>query len=87
MVLSRGEEHDARDTSRIYKDTMREDTMAFGDSYVRVSTQQELKIAERVAAYNVGDMDNVARIDERDKQRRKCKSYHRSVRRYRAGIS
>ena len=32
---------------------------------ISVTTQQELKIAERVAAYNAGDMDKIARIDER----------------------
>ena len=44
-----GDEHDARDTIRIYTDTMHEDAMEYGDLYVRASTQQELKIAERVA--------------------------------------
>ena len=87
MAPSRGEEHYARDTIRIYKDTMREDAMEFGDPYVRAPTQQELKIAERVAAYNSCDMDKVARIDERDEQCRNWKSYHRSVRKYHAGVS
>ena len=61
--------------------------MEFGDPYVRAPTQQELKIAERVAANNAGDMDKVARIDEREEKRRRWKSYHRSVRKYHAGIS
>ena len=41
---------------------MREDAMEFGDPLARAPTQQELKIAERFAAYNTGDMDKVARI-------------------------
>ena len=87
VAPSRAEEHYARDTIRLYRDTMREDAMEFGYPAVRAPTQQELKIAERVAAYSSGDMDKVARIDEREEQRRKWKSYHRSVRRYHAGIS
>ena len=43
------EKHDVGDTIRIYKDTISEDAMEFGDPYVRASTQQELNIAERVA--------------------------------------
>ena len=39
-----------RDTIRIYKDTMWEDTMEFGDPYVCAPAQQELKIAERIVA-------------------------------------
>ena len=53
------------DTIRLYKDTMREDTMEFSDPGIRASTQQELKIAERLAAYNSGDVDKAARIYER----------------------
>ena len=87
MTPSRGEEHDARDTIRVYKDTMREDAMEFVNPYVCAPTQQELKIAERVAAYNAGDMDKVARIDEREEHRCKWKCYRRSVRKYHAGIS
>ena len=87
MAPNHREEHDARDAIRIYKGTMCEDAMGLGDPAVRARTQQELEIAERVAAYISGDMDKVARIDEREEQRRKCKSYYRSVRKYHAGIS
>ena len=66
---------------------MREDEMEFGDPYVRERTQQVLKIAEHVAAYNPTYMDKIARIDEREEQRRNWKAYHRSARKYRAGIS
>ena len=76
-----------RDTIRRYKDTMREDAMEFGDPYVHAPTQQELKIAERVSSYNSGNLDKVARIYERDEQLCKWKSYHRSARKYHAGIS
>ena len=84
---SRGEEHDARAIIRLYKGTMREDAMAFGDSAVHGPTPQELKIGELFAAYSSGNIDKVARIDEREEQRRKWKAYHRSVRKYHAGIS
>ena len=71
VTPNRGEEHDTRDMICIYKNTMREDAMEFGYLCVRAPTQQELKIAERVAAYNTDDMDRIARIDERDEQCRK----------------
>ena len=82
-----GEEHDARDTIRVYKDTMREDAMEYGDTLVCALIQQELKIGARIFAYNAGDMNKVARIDEREEERRKRKAYHRSVRKYRESIS
>ena len=84
VARSRGEEHDARDTIRLHKETMREDGKKFGDPAVCAPTQQELNIEEHFAAHNSGDMDKVARIDELDKQCRKWKSYHRSVRKYHA---
>ena len=87
VAPSRREEHDARNTIRLYKDTVREDAMEFGDPNIRALAQQELNIAERIAAYNSCDLDKVARIDEREEQRRKWKAYHRSVRKYHAGIS
>ena len=43
---------------------MREDAIQFGDLDIRAPTQQELKTAERVGAYNLGDVDKIARIDE-----------------------
>ena len=46
-----------------------------------------MSIAERVAAYNAGDMDKVARIDKREKECREWKVYHSSARKHRAGIS
>ena len=61
--------------------------MEFGDPYVRAPTRQELNIAEYVAAYNAGDMDKEACIDELEEECRKWKAYHRSVRKYRARIS
>ena len=87
MAPSCGGEHDARDTTGLYKDTMREDAMELGDPDIRAPTKQGLKIAERVATYNSCDMDKVGRIDEHEEQRRKWKSYHRSFRKYHAGIS
>ena len=45
--------------------------MEFGDRQVRAPTQQELKIAECVDVYNSGDMDKVARLDEREEKRPK----------------
>ena len=64
VAPSRGEEHDARDTICVYKDTICEDSREFSDPHVRAQTQHELKIAERVAASNACDGDQVARIDE-----------------------
>ena len=88
VAPSRGEENDACDTICLYKDTMREDAIEFGDplANVRAPAQQELRIAERVCAYNDGDMDKIARIDEREEKRRNWKAYHRNVRKYRAGV-
>ena len=60
-----------RDTTHIYKDTMREDAMELGGSPVRAPTQQELKISEPVAAYKSGDIYMIARIDLREEERRK----------------
>ena len=36
VAPSRGEEHDAHDTIRLYKDTMREDEKEFGDPLASV---------------------------------------------------
>ena len=87
VAQSRGEKHDARETIRLYKNTMRQDAMEFGDPLVCAPAQQKLKIAERVAAYNAGNIDKVARIDEREVEHRRWKKYHRNVRKYCAGIS
>ena len=87
MAPIRGEEHDARDTIRLYQNTMRKGAMEFGDPLVGAPARQELKIAERVAAYNAGNMDKVARIDKREEERRKWKTYHSNVRKYRAAVS
>ena len=76
-----------RDTTRLYKDTKREDVTVYDDSLVCIQTQQELKISERVAAYNSGDMDKVAYIDGLEEECLKWIAYHRSVRKYRASIS
>ena len=54
---------------------------------VRAQTQPELKIAERVAAYNAGDMSKIARIEKCEEERRKWKAYHHKVRKYRARVS
>ena len=67
MSKTHRDERYARDTIRICKDTMRKDAMEFGDPYIRVPTQQGLKIAECVAAYKAGDVDKVSCIDEREK--------------------
>ena len=57
VAPSRIEEHDARYTIRIYKDTMCEDAIEFSNHHVCAQTRQELKIAERVSSYNAGDMN------------------------------
>ena len=61
--------------------------MKFGDPFVRVQSQQELKITECVAAYNASDKDKVAHIDKREEVRRKWKEYHGNARIHRAGVS
>ena len=68
---------------------MHEYAMMFSDPLLSVSalTQEELKIAECVAAYKAGDMDNVARIDENDKESRKQKGSHRNICKYRVSAS
>ena len=68
---------------------MREDAVEFNYplARVRAPAQQELKIAQCIAAYNAGDMDKFARIDEGKEERRKWRAYHRNVRKYRAGVS
>ena len=73
MAHSHGEEHDARDMARVYSDAMCEDAMEFGDplANVRAPTQEEFKIAERVSAYNSGDMSKVVHIDEFNEEFRK----------------
>ena len=45
-------EQDARDITRLYKDTMRDDVTELGDTLasIRAPTQQELKIAQHVGA-------------------------------------
>ena len=62
VTPSSGEEHDARDIIRLYKDMMCENVIEFGDplASVHVATQKKLKITERFVAYDAGDMNNVA---------------------------
>ena len=66
---------------------MREDVFEFSGllASVYAPTQQELKIAEYVAAFNAGGMSKIARIDESDEERRKRKAYHHNVRKYHTG--
>ena len=68
---------------------MREEAIEFSDplASVRAPIQQELKIAERVAEYNACNMDEVARIDEREEERRKEKAYHRCICEHCADVS
>ena len=63
--------------------------MDFGDPLASVCapTQQELKIAELVAGYNAGNMSKVARIDEREVELRKWKTYDHNSGKHRAGVS
>ena len=58
-----GEELDAQDTKCLYEDTMHEDAIEFGDSFVRAPTQEESKIAQCFSAYNSYDVDEVTRVD------------------------
>ena len=87
MAPNHGKEHDARDTIRLYKYSMSEDEIEFGESPMRAPTLQEMKITEFAAAYSYCDMDKFARIAERDEQCHRCKAYHRNVCQYRSSIS
>ena len=49
-------------------------------STVRASTQQKLKISERVIAYTADDMNKVARLDERKEDSFKCKPHQHNIR-------
>ena len=44
--------------------------------------KNDLKIAERVPAYNAGDMNSVAHIYECKEERHKWKAYHVKARKY-----
>ena len=89
MAPSRGEEHDPCNAIRLYKDPIREDAMELNSllASVRAPTQQELNIAEGVAAYNTGNMEKVAHIDEHEEECCKRKAYHHNVCKYCASIS
>ena len=54
---------------------------------VRAPTQQELKIAERIFAYNAGDIIRFACIDECEEERHNGEEYYRYVCKYRACVS
>ena len=89
MTPSRGKEHDACDTIWIYKDTINKDAKEFHDPIASVHARalQELKIAERVSAYNAADMDKIVRVDEREEERRKWTAYDHNVLIYGSGVS
>ena len=78
------EDNNARDTNRLYNDTMCKYLIELGDSSVRAPDRQELKNAERVTPSGSFDTDSVAYIGDREKVRRKWEFYHRSARRYRS---
>ena len=41
-----------------------------GDPLIHALALHELKIADLVSGYNAGDIDKLARIDEREEERR-----------------
>ena len=75
---TRDKEHHARDAVHLYKETLREDMLEFGDSSTVECklTKHELKAAERAAAVQAGDVAKAARIDAREEKRRRLKAYH-----------
>ena len=77
----------ACNTIRLYKDTMREDAMEFANPLVHAPTLQESRSLSIFSAYSADHMDKFARIYERAAALRKRKSYHRSVRKFRACVS
>ena len=68
---------------------MREDAIEFCELFARARApaKQQLKRADRVAAYNSDDMNRGARIDQCGEERRQWKAYLRTVRKYRASVS
>ena len=75
---ARAEEHDARDAVCLYKETMREYILEFGDPSMveRKLMRHVSEIAVRAAVVQSGDVAKVARIDVREVERRKWKAYH-----------
>ena len=74
-----------RDTICLYKSTLHEDEKTLSNLFASscAPTRQELKIVEHASAYFPGDMDKVARIDERDDERRECEAHHCEIYKYR----
>ena len=86
---TRGEEHDASNAARLHKETLRDDSLEFGDidSAMHMPTKHERKMANRVAAIEAEDVEKVARIDAREYERRTWKAYNRSIRKAPANAS
>ena len=89
MAADCGEENDTRNITCFLKDKMPEDAIEIDSLFasLRAPILQELKIIERVAGCNDGDMNKIARIDEHEEERRKCNAYHRNCRKYRESVS
>ena len=85
MELYSGEEHDAREATRLYKETISEDVQQFGGANLSVhpQTKNEHKVAERVSAYRSGDVSKVACIDKLGGKWHKWTEHHRSIRKTR----
>ena len=66
---------------------MREDKIEFSDPPVHELPEQEVRIAERVAEYNSGDMDGVVCLDEHEELCDRLKASIHSVSKYNSGIT
>ena len=88
-MRARGEEHDAREAVRFYKETMRKEMLEFGNpSTVEGKLMKyDLKVAERSTAVHTGDVAMSPRIDAREEERRKWMAYHRCIRKTHAKAS
>ena len=78
---TRSKEHEARDSVRLHKETLRAEALGPGDvdAAARVPTKHERKVAERAYAVEACDITKVVRIDALENERRKWKAYHRSA--------
>ena len=65
---------------------MRKAVVEFLGPFIRALLRQDLKISECVIAKNAGYVHRVARNDEREEDRHKWITYHRTVRKYRVEV-
>ena len=74
-------ENDVHDLIFLYKETIRQDKIDYGDPNINVRAQNEhkLNVAEQVETYKKGNVTKIACIDKREEECCKWITYHRSV--------